>query len=606
MKSNLSLAQGGARAHADEFVGFEANIIQIQNALDQGQLSSAELVKGYLARVEAYDQQNTTLNAIVRINHHALAQAKILDEERKQNKVRSPLHGIPVILKDNYSTYDMPTSGGSVALAGFIPPQDAFLVKKLREAGAIILAKANMDEFALGFSGMSPVGGQTKNPYDLRRTPGSSSGGTAAAIAANFAVVGMGTDTCSSILSPASFNSLVGFRPSKGIASIAGIIPSNHAKDVGGPIVRTVSDVAVVMDAVVGYDPQDIATLRVKERAFPGFVSRLGDVDMKRLRLGRINNYFIDNEVGKIVDQALDTLRSAGAKIIKVEAPLFDGKTLWQMNTTADVNGISDISDYLGAYPGADISSLSDLAQVGIYREFLAPFVNRENYIFKESDYQRRLNWKTKFSDYLAAYMDGQQLDALVYPTSTVSAVLIGAAQPGSNCALSEWAGAPALSLPAGFTKEGLPVGLELLGAYLSDEKLVAIAYAVEAQLQQRRAPTTTPALVAGKAPKPLRFTTRIDHSVTVDFLWDITKSTLGYKTRLSDIENTHAVCLHLAKQGPIIQCLSGPEGRRTEGVVELNAQHISALQNNELTVRIYSIESPLGEKGAPLLLPKA
>jgi amidase len=247
----------------------EATIPELQEAMVSGRATSVDITRAYLARIAAYDQAGPRLNSILRINPHALADAERLDAERMTRGSRGPLHGIPVLLKDNYDTFDMPTSAGSLPLAGLVPPDDAFQVRKLREAGAVILGKTNMHELAYGITTIASLGGQTLNPYDPRRNPGGSSGGTGAAIAASFAAIGWGSDTCGSIRIPAAHNNLVGLRPTKGLSSIDGIIPLAHTQDVGGPLARTVTDLAIALDATVGADPDDPATGALAGRPSP-------------------------------------------------------------------------------------------------------------------------------------------------------------------------------------------------------------------------------------------------------------------------------------------------------------------------------------------------
>ena len=220
-------------ARAQDFVVAEATINKLLNAMETGQVTAVQLVDAFLARIEAYDRRGPQLNAMIRLNPNARAEAEQLDRERAFNGPRGPLHGIPIILKDNYDTFDMPTAAASIALAGLVPPDDGFQVKKLREAGAIIIGKANMHELAMGITTISSLGGQTLNPYDLTRYPGGSSGGTGAAIAASFAAVGWGSDTCGSIRIPSSQNNLFGLRPTKGLSSIDGIIPLSHVAVMG-------------------------------------------------------------------------------------------------------------------------------------------------------------------------------------------------------------------------------------------------------------------------------------------------------------------------------------------------------------------------------------
>ncbi|MDQ8168754.1 MAG: amidase family protein, partial [Gemmatimonadota bacterium] len=238
----------------------EASVTDVQAALTAGRMSSVQLVKMYLARIAAYDHAGPELNSLIRINPKAAAEAAALDAERKAGKVRGPMHGIPVIIKDNYDTGDMPTSAGSLAMATSQPSRDGFVVKKLRDAGAIILGKSNLHELAAGITSISSLGGQTRNPYDPTRCPGGSSGGTGAAIAASFATVGWGSDTCGSIRIPSAFNALVGLRPTQGMVSRRGIVPLSHTQDIGGPLARTVTDLAIALDVSVGYDSEDAVT----------------------------------------------------------------------------------------------------------------------------------------------------------------------------------------------------------------------------------------------------------------------------------------------------------------------------------------------------------
>ena len=313
IKSVIRLTVGTAcllfsiAGYPNSFNALEASLHDLQHALKSKQVTSLELVDAYLARINAYDQQNAELNAIIHINPNARKRASELDQERKTKGTRGPLHGIPVIVKDNYNTVDLPTTAGSVALAGFVPSSDAFQVAKLRQAGAIILAKANMDEHAFNNDGISSLGGQTKNAYDPSRNPGGSSAGTAVAIASNFAAVGLGTDTCGSIAIPAALNNLVGLRPSKGLTSVSGVIPASHLTDVTGPMTRTVKDLAILMDLMVGYDKHDPATQLIKERTSPGFVGSLGSRQLSTLRLGRLTQKFEDNGfyAAKVIDKAI-------------------------------------------------------------------------------------------------------------------------------------------------------------------------------------------------------------------------------------------------------------------------------------------------------------
>lgn len=306
-----------------EFDVFEKSITELQLALDEGVITSVNLVEQYLARIAAYDKQGPELNSIVRVNKNALQRAAELDSERSRSGPRTQLHGIPILLKDNYNTTDMPTTGSSVALANFVPNQASTQVEKLLEAGAIIIAKTNLHEYAYGITSISSLLGQTRNPYDYRRVPGGSSGGTGAAVAASFGAIGFGSDTCGSIRIPSAFNNLVGLRPSKGLSSIFGIMPLSHSQDTGGPLARTVADLAIVLDLTVGFDPKDEATQVMRSREPLEFVENLNSVDVSNLRFGRITSFFDEssNETQEVTGAALDWFESQGAEIVDVSIP---------------------------------------------------------------------------------------------------------------------------------------------------------------------------------------------------------------------------------------------------------------------------------------------
>lgn len=303
----------------------EATVPQLQAALTAGMVTSRDLVAMYLARIDAYDQRGPALNAISVTNGNALTEASARDNERQAGAPRGPLHGIPVIVKDNYDTADLQTAAGSRSLAGWVPPDDAFLVKKLHEAGAVIIAKSNMHEFAYGITTVGSLFGQTRNPYALDRNPGGSSGGTGAAIAANFAAVGMGSDTCGSIRIPASHNSLVGIRGTQGLASRTGIIPLSSTQDIGGPIARTVTDLAIVLDATVGYDPADPQTASSIGNIPKSYTDFLKLTALRGARIGLLTALLgtdpADAEVASVVRAAVDEMKGQGAEIVDITTP---------------------------------------------------------------------------------------------------------------------------------------------------------------------------------------------------------------------------------------------------------------------------------------------
>jgi amidase len=312
-------------AAAAAFDVTEKSIGELQAAMTVGQVSSVDLVHAYLKRIAAYDQQGPALNAVLYLNPNAVQLATELDNERVGGRTRGPLHGIPVLLKDNFDTSDMPTTGASVVLRGAQPAYDAFQVRKLRESGAVLLGKLNLHELALGLTTHSSLAGQTLNPYDLTRAPGGSSGGSGVAVAANFAAFAMGTDTAGSIRVPSSHNSIVGLRPTAGLSSRTGIIPFGHTQDTGGPMTRTVSDIALVLDATVGYDPVDESTVVGQGKNPATYTASLKADALKGARIGALNQLFgdapEDREVGDAVRGALQEMRSQGVTVVDVAIP---------------------------------------------------------------------------------------------------------------------------------------------------------------------------------------------------------------------------------------------------------------------------------------------
>lgn len=290
----------------------DATIADINAAFDAGTLSAEHLVELCLARIQAYDHQGPSLHAVIALNPKALDTARALDQERKAKGPRSPLHGIPVVIKDNYNTADLPTTGGSVLLEGSIPPEDAFLVKKLRVAGAIILAKVNLSEFASG-DPRSSLGGQSLNPHDLTRSPSGSSGGTGVAVAAGYAPLGMGTDTGGSIRGPSTASGIVGLKPTHGLLSRSGIIPLALTFDTGGPMARSVSDIAAALGVLTGVDPADAATKKSEGRYERDYTRHLKSDALGGARIGVARDFLgIDSDVDWVIEASLEAMRKAG------------------------------------------------------------------------------------------------------------------------------------------------------------------------------------------------------------------------------------------------------------------------------------------------------
>jgi len=465
----------------------DATIPELQAAMESGDLTAVELVDFYLARIAAYDDAGPKLNAFILVNPKARDEAAALDAERAASGPRGPLHGIPVVIKDNIDTVDMPTTGGSLALEGFVPDQDAFQVRKLREAGAIIIGKTNLFEFAQGWSTLSSLGGQTLSPYNLAHDPGGSSGGSAVAVTANFAVAGFGTDSCGSVRYPAVLNDLYGLRPTEGLSSRSGVIPLTPTLDTMGPMARSVVDLAIVLDATVGVDPADPTTVPVE-------ASYLDAVDPNGLAGRRIGvlEWTLDPEMGQLVDTAISDMQANGVEVVKVTLPI--GVNLGQ---AFDEFG-SAMDDYLASQPAAPVRSYDEL--IDYYAGHAALDVVRARYwgpaTSLETDaYRASIANRPVFRDAVVALMDEHDLDAIVYPESTQAAPLIGNDTPPWDCWSAPHGGLPALSVPIGFTADGLPVGIELMGRPFAEETLIAMAAGYEAHTDHRRLPSTTPPL---------------------------------------------------------------------------------------------------------------
>lgn len=497
-----------ALAQPSKFHLGEATIADVQAAMKGGRLSCHQLVQLYLDRIFAYDKQGPKLNVIITINPKALATADQLDAKFKAREVVSPLHCIPVILKDNYNTADMPTTGGSLALADSTPAADAFTVKKLREAGAIVLAKANLHELALAGTTVSSLGGQTLNPYSLDRTPGGSSGGTGAAIAANFGISGMGSDTVNSIRSPASANSLVGLRPTRGLVSRAGIIPVSFTQDAAGPITRTVADAAIVLNVLVGYDPNDpVTAYSIRQSA--DYTRSLRPGGLKGARLGVVQTLSgtqpIHEPVNVVVNAAIEEMRRLGATLIPINVPALDTDKISKDLDVQRFEYRANLNGYLATLgPQAPMKTLGDLVATGKADATIAGFLKTAHEIespLEQLEYKDRILKGFQLQQLVLKLMADHELDALVYPHQKRLVVPIGESQVDRNGILASITGLPAITVPAGFSAPsaaapiGVPVGIEFLGRPWSESVLIKLAYAFERATKYRRPPASTPPL---------------------------------------------------------------------------------------------------------------
>jgi amidase len=493
-----------------------ATIADLNAAFSAGTLTAERVTQMYLARIDAYNLRGPNLRAVITVNRKALDTARALDAERKAKGPRSPMHGIPVILKDNIDTADMPTTGGSLLLEGSVPPDDAFLVKKLRDAGAVFIGKANMSEFASG-AAHSSLGGLMRNPHDLLRTPSGSSGGTGIAIAASFASVGLGTDTGGSIRGPSTSNGIAGLKPTHGLISRDGIIPLALSFDTAGPMARHVYDLAVALSVMTGIDPADAATAKSKGRFETDYTRSLKADALKGARLGIARDFLgADTEVDWVVDASLDIMRSSGATIVEVRLPrwLLDAKGEFY-NAIRYPEFTAQVADYLATlgpqYPKNIEQLIARATRVTTLRDDGAgPHPGRWGLMRREAASGAvtdagyvavRDHALPLVRDILEGVLVSQKLDAIVYPTSSRRPGLIaappevpgGTATSASN--LANLSGYPDLIVPAGFTSDDLPVGLSFLGTAFSEAKLLALGYSFEQASKARRLPVHTPRL---------------------------------------------------------------------------------------------------------------
>jgi Asp-tRNA(Asn)/Glu-tRNA(Gln) amidotransferase A subunit family amidase len=490
------------------FVPEEATISGIHDALAAGLTTCVEVVQAYLRRIDAYDDRGPALNALITINRHALETAADLD--RIQSASRSalrPLHCVPVILKDNYDTADMPTTGGSVTLAESVPLRDGFVVKKLRDAGAIILAKANLTELARGGTTVSSLGGQTRNPYDLTRTPGGSSGGTGAAIAASFGVAGTGSDTGQSVRSPASALSLVGLRPTRGLISRSGIIPVSTTQDEAGPMTRTVADAARMLDVMAGYDPDDPITAFGAHRVPPTYTAHLNPDGLRGARIGVLTEFFgresVHQEVNAVTEAAIGKMAQGGAVMIPIAIPSLDRLT--RNVQVAEYESRIAFNQYLTALgPRAPVKTLDEFIARGEFHSSLKAGLETDRRMVNgtnDPEYKARLARRHDLRQAIMSVMAANKLDAILYPHQRRLVVPIGEEQVERNGVLSNSTGFPAIAIPGGFSRPsasaplGVPVGIELLGPEWGEPALIALASAFEHIANTRRPPASTPPL---------------------------------------------------------------------------------------------------------------
>jgi amidase len=492
----------------DVFRYEEVTIADIHAAFKAKTLTCRALVQSYLDRIEAYDRKGPALNAIVVTNPNAVKVADELDAKYAQSGPVGPLHCVPLIVKDNYETTDMPTAAGSLSLKGVMSKTEAFQIKRLRAAGAIVLAKSNMAEFA--FDPMETVNsllpGYTRNPYALDRVTAGSSGGTAAAVAANFGAVGLGTDTGNSIRGPSSHTALVGIRSTMGLTSRDGIVPLFLDKDIGGPMARTVTDAVAIFDVLAGYDPADPVTAASQGKRADSYMKFLDKDGVKGTRLGVVRQLFtppnVDPDVGKRMEQALADLKRLGATIVDpVQIPELESIAPGMFFCFRFKH---DINEYLPRLaPDAQVKTLEEIIKSGKFHPSIEKRLH-DRQAEPPLDANPRCDQVNKnmqqMRESVLKVMDDGNLDALVFPTWSFPPRMIGDLNTphGNNSPrLSPPTGFPALTVPMGFVRDTLPVGLHVFGRPWSEPTLIKIVYGYEQATKHRRPPATTPPLPA-------------------------------------------------------------------------------------------------------------
>ncbi len=487
----------------------EMTIAELQQRMESGELTARGITEMYLARIAQIDKQGPAINAVIELNPDALVIADQLDAERQASGARGPLHGIPVLLKDNIDTADqMMTTAGSLALEGSIAPQDSFVAQRLREAGAIILGKANLSEWANfrsthSTSGWSSRGGQTRNPYALDRSPSGSSSGSAVAVAANLCAIAVGTETDGSIIGPSQANGLVGIKPTVGLISRSGIIPIAHSQDTAGPMARCVADAAILLGALTGVDPRDPATLESEGKACSDYTRFLDPNGLRDARLGVARNFFgFSEKVDRVMESCIETLKRLGAEIVDPA----DVETSRRLEKTEFEVLLYEFKADLNAYlarlgPQAPVHSLKEIITFNERnRERTMPYFGQEIMLMAEEkgplsseEYLAALETNRRLAriEGIDATLHEHRLDALIAPSggpAWLIDLINGDHASGGSASAAAVAGYPSITVPAGFVF-GLPVGISFFAGAYQEPKLIRLAYAFEQATQVRRPP---------------------------------------------------------------------------------------------------------------------
>ncbi|MEY4094534.1 MAG: hypothetical protein RLZZ53_1733, partial [Acidobacteriota bacterium] len=499
-------AASGVRKTVLGFTVFEKTAAELQDAMTRGVVTSEDITREYLSRLSRFDRHGPTLRSVLAINPRAIADARARDAERAQGRLLSPLHGVPVVYKDNIDAVELPTTGGSLALVDHRPRIDSRVAAGMKRGGAVVLGKANLDEFPFGDFGISTVGGTVGNAYDSSLSTAGSSGGSATSVATSLAALGFGTDTCNSLSNPSAFASLSTIRATRGLVSRAGVMPLNTYNDAVGPMARSVRDVALALDLVAGVDPEDTVTTDAARHISGSFAAGLDTATLKGKRIGALRQRFVgftgEREVAVNMDRVIKELQAAGAIVVDVQIADYDAKYA-AARGSAPGSLRAGWTSYLsrGSKTGDRVLTIQDL----LATNKLAPLSARrlEGALAPvpagaELDVATRrfISGRETFRQVFVDLMDQQKLDALLYPANHArphtheGGLERYGSEPGT-CEESAATGLPQVTVPAGYIGGRYPVGISLLGRMWDDKKLLELAAAYERATRHRRAPTT-------------------------------------------------------------------------------------------------------------------
>jgi amidase len=493
-------------ASTTPFTVFEKTVSELQDAMSKGIVTSEDIVREYLARLSLYDRNGPTFRAVLSINPRAIADARARDAERAAGRVRSPFHGVPIVLKDNIDTTELPTTGGALALLDHRPRIDSRVAAGMKNGGAVILGKANLDEFPFGDFGISTVGGTVGNAYDPSLSTSGSSGGSATSVAASLAAVGFGTDTCNSLSNPSSFASLATIRATRGLLSRAGVMPLNTYNDAVGPMAKSVRDVAMALDLITGPDPEDPVTADAAPHIAGSFAAGLDAATLKGKRIGAFRQRFVgftgEKEAAGNMERVINELQAAGATVVDVAIADYDAKYA-AVRGSAPGSLKAGWTAYLarGAKPGDKVLTIEQLIASGKMSPAgqrrlegaLAPVPAGAEL---DQAVKRFIAGRESFRQLLVDLMDQHQLDAMLYPANQArphtheGGLERYGSEPGT-CEESAATGLPQVTVPAGFIADRYPVGISFLGRMWEDKKLLEIAAAYERATHHRRPPST-------------------------------------------------------------------------------------------------------------------